>query len=143
MWALGCGSGGSSSDRSLTYSIPNLPKVALAFDRDFTGIGPTMSVEVRRPLGDSNFTFLLNPRGTMMFGTVDTTLAVNDQIGLTGSPTPIINFAANSDAEAYVAEVRMGVEWTHEMSNGRDLFAHVLWENQFWAGWGSACQVSA
>jgi hypothetical protein len=128
--------GGIERDRSVTYSIPTLPKVALAFDRDFTGIGPTMSVEIRRPLGDSDFTFLLNPRGTMMFGTVDTTLAVNDQIGLTGASTPIINVALNNDAEAYVAEVRMGFEWTHEMPNGRDMFAHVLWENQFWAGSG-------
>jgi hypothetical protein len=127
---------GLDRDRFITYVIPNVPDTTFAFSRDFTGIGPTMTIDVRRPIGDAGFSFVVNPRGTMLFGTVDTAINVHDSIGLGGISTPIINIATRSDAQAYVAEVRMGLEWSRQMPSGREWFAHALWENQFWAGSG-------
>jgi hypothetical protein len=127
---------GLDRDRSITYVIPGVPDTTFAFSRDFTGIGPTISADVRRPLGNSGLAFVVNPRGTMLFGTVDTALDVHDSTGLGGITTPIVHIATRSDAEAYVAEVRMGGEWSRVTPSGREWFAHVLWENQFWAGSG-------
>jgi hypothetical protein len=127
---------GLNRDRVVTYVIPGVPDTTFAFSREFTGIGPTISADVRRPLGNSGWAFVVGPRGTMLFGTVDTALDVNDSIGLGGITTPIVHIATRSDAEAYVAEVRMGGEWSRMMPSGREWYAHVLWENQFWAGSG-------
>jgi hypothetical protein len=133
---VGVRAGGLARDRSLTFDIPNQADATLVFNRNFDGFGPTMVAEVRRQLGNSPFTFLVSPRGTMLFGRVRTELDIDHDINLVGSTTPAVSIFTRSDAELYTAELRMGVEWSRELRNGRELFAHVLWENQFWAGSG-------
>jgi hypothetical protein len=133
---VGVRAGGLARDRSLTFDIPNQADATLIFNRNFDGFGPTMVAEVRRQLGNSPFTFLVSPRGTMLFGRVRTELDIDHDINLVGSTTPAVSIFTRSDAELYTAELRMGVEWSRELRNGRELFAHVLWENQFWAGSG-------
>ncbi len=133
---VGIRAGGLARDRSITFDIPGQIDSTLVFNRNFDGFGPTMVAEVRRQLGDSPFTFLVSPRGTMLFGRVRTEVDIDHDIVLGGSTTPAVSIFTRRDAELYTAELRMGLEWSRELRGGRSVFAHVLWENQFWAGSG-------
>ncbi len=133
---VGVRAGGLARDHSITFDIPGQIDSTLVLNRNFDGFGPTMVAEVRRQLGDSAITFLVSPRGTMLFGRVRTEVDIDHDIVLGGSTTPAVSIFTRRDAELYTAELRMGFEWSREVRGGRSVFAHALWENQFWAGSG-------
>jgi hypothetical protein len=127
---------GEDRDRDFTFVIPGQADTVLGDTSSFTGFGPTMSAEIRRGIGESNFSMLITTRGSTLLGERHMNYFVNQDLNVAGVSLPIIAFQPNIDAEIFAGEVRMGVEWEKTLESGRKLYARALWETQFWAGSG-------
>jgi|GEM_PF-1201554 len=94
--------------------------------RDFEGIGPTVALSVRRPVGCRGLSLVGGARASLLFG--DDTFTIRENvIGLLDN----ISLDAE-DTVLSILELQVGVEWRRALASGSSLFARALFEGQTW-----------
>jgi hypothetical protein len=107
---------------------------------NFRGLGPTVALETRRPLGDSGLSLYGSARGALIFGSADQNASFGGQELRNDDPNP--QFAnQHRDRALPVAEMEVGVEYGRPV--GRSwLFGQVALVGQEWFGAGNASDSS-
>lgn len=117
-------SGGPAELRSLRSSY------------NFAGVGPTLALEARRPLGDSGLSLYGMARGSVVFGSAQQNALFFGQELRNDDPNP--QFAAEHRSRALpIAELETGVEYGRCVGSSW-LFGEVALVGQEWFGAGSA-----
>lgn len=93
-------------------------------DDEFHGIGPTVSLELTRPINCSRWSLYSKARGSILFGESDTRM-VNRQI--IGGPFGYVQNQADDDSVIAIYELQMGIQYACGMWTFR-----AGWEGQFW-----------
>jgi hypothetical protein len=111
---------------------------ALRSGHNFSGAGPTLALEARRPLGNTGFAVYGNIRGSLLFGEAEQRVyLLTTSPGLFGPNSYASLFRANRDTFLPVGEMELGAEysrifgWIHP-------FIRTGLVAQSWFGAGSA-----
>ncbi|MHC4405785.1 MAG: Lpg1974 family pore-forming outer membrane protein [Planctomycetota bacterium] len=94
--------------------------------RTFRGIGPTVAVELHRPLRFWGLSLLAGARGSVLFGDDDAQILSHYD-----------NFAKYTDDSLGVGEAEIALEWAREFSSGGQLLIRGGYEGQLWHEAGS------
>ena len=109
--------------------------IALNWDRDMRGIGPTLAIEARHPLGESGLTFIGGGRGALLVGEKNLNRTVVGDV--TPVPAPAAIALNDSREPTGVFELSLGVEWSQEVGDWCDLFVAAQYEAQLWTEAGA------
>ena len=125
-------------EQSLNSTVVNaggVPTAQLNWEREYNGLGPSVTVEVSRHIGNSPFSAVFNGGGSLLFGTktIDRTV-FGDQ-----SPQPASPFLRLDEADEVVGigEVGMGLQWSRPLRSGHHLKISGTYEGQLWAEAGA------
>jgi hypothetical protein len=103
----------------------------------FDGLGPTFSLEARRPMGC--LTWFSMARGSLLYGNGKSGFSAFEDI--TPAAVGRTSFARLSRNDVVtVAEVQLGMEWCKQCCNGKRFFCRTALEGQVWQGVGNATQ---
>jgi len=139
-WAL-MASGGlryASIDQEYIASLRDVENVLVSqtsFSHRFVGLGPTISIEARRPFG-CHWRLFSSARGSVVFGDGESHQTTATDLDLT-TPTNS-NLESERDDVLTIGELQVGVEWVGEWWDGGHLFCRTTLEGQVWQGAGSA-----
>jgi hypothetical protein len=104
----------------------------------FEGCGPTVALELHRPVGCRGLALFGSFRGSALFGDVD---AIVKDLEYEQPNGPLLDnddvFTCSGENVAGVLEAQVGVEWTRRLSRGADLLVRLGYEGQVWYGVGS------
>ena len=95
----------------------------------FDGVGPTIFLEAKRPLGFGNLALFGNARYSIMLGSFKT--RETDTISVTDT------YASDVDSTVRIGEIQLGLEWQKYFACGNRLYFTAAWELQSWEGAGS------
>lgn len=109
------------------------------FGHSFSGVGPTFSLEARRPV-TRFLTAYTSARGSVLFGQGDMASSTSEDLLLT-NPFITMRSASRNDVLP-IADVQIGGEWTRRLYYGGHLYFRGAFEGQFWGGAGSATTES-
>jgi hypothetical protein len=115
-----------SEERGIGFDI--LP-LSLAARKEFQGVGPTGSIELRRQVYN-DLGFFANFRASALYGDEDNTLA------LVVGPATVEFVGHQVNDVKYSFESQAGLELITPMGDGGYLFARAGVEAQFWGGFG-------
>jgi hypothetical protein len=101
----------------------------------FDGVGPTFSIEGRRPFGV--LTFFSMARGSLLFGNGRSGFTAVEGLGGTTAPFVTRTELERNDVLS-VGEIQVGLEWRKYCCNGNWFFCRTAIEGQVWQGAGSA-----
>ena len=101
---------------------------------DFQGLGPSVGVTYRRPIGHTSLSMLGGFRGALLFGHRDQVIR-NDSL--------LVFQQLGKDEPLTILDAFLGVEWKREMSQCRSFFVRTNFETQYWIGGGSAIDADA
>lgn len=139
-WSILTAAGVRYAHISQTYSMTMPPATTVALDgntawggNSFNGAGPTLAIELRRQISDSDFFFYGSARGSLLFGSSHVNAVVPAEI-----PDPVVT-SQNSTIVVPVGELEIGAEWAHTFGRTR-LFAQLAFVGQCWWGVGNAVQ---
>lgn len=92
---------------------------------EFEGVGPTLALDVRRPVGCNGLALVGGIRGAWLFGSTDGLL--------TGDATELAQLTISAeDHVMQTYEVNLGVEYTRCLASGCEMSVAALWESQVW-----------
>jgi hypothetical protein len=99
----------------------------IPLSRDFEGLGGTFGLSVRRGLGGTNLALIGSARGSLVFGESFDNISTS---GLGGGPPglPLVGVQRTTG----IFEMRLGVEWSRELSNGARFYTQTVYEAQYW-----------
>lgn len=105
------------------------PSLLAPFDvsRDFEGLGGTFALSARRGLGGTNLALIGSARGSLVFGESFDSITLG---GLGGGPLP--GPLVGTQRTLGIFELRLGVEWSRELSNGARFYTQTVYEAQYW-----------
>jgi hypothetical protein len=107
---------------------------------NFKGLGPTVALETRRPLGESGLSLYGSARGALVFGSADQDASFGGQELRNNDPNP--QFAnQHRDRAIPVGEMEVGVEYGQAVGHSW-LFGQVALVGQEWFGAGNASRSS-
>lgn len=95
----------------------------------FDGVGPTIFLEAKRPLGFGNLALFGNARYSILLGSF--------QVRETDTITVSDTYSEDVDSTVRIGEIQLGVEWQRHFVNGNRLYFTAAWELQAWEGAGS------
>jgi|GEM_PF-1417420 len=123
------------SFNSVVQDQAGIPVRLLDWQRQYSGIGPAMSVEAKKRLGSTPFSFVTNAGGAFLFGTK----ALNRTVLGDQSPQPSSPFLSLDDADEVVGigELGLGLEWSRPLANRHHLTVRGQYEGQLWAEGGA------
>ncbi|MBX3414226.1 MAG: hypothetical protein KF708_16180 [Pirellulales bacterium] len=97
----------------------------------YEGVGPTVALDLRRPIGWSPLSIIGGARGSILFGNTD-------QLIVTQLPGTVGVGIRSEDEVMSILETQFGLEWAyHIAANGRFFVSGVI-EAQLWQNAGSA-----
>lgn len=102
---------------------------------EFEGAGPTVALDVRRPLGSRGFGLVGGVRASWLFGNTDH--SSRSLYELYEHPDVLVDsdgFELNAKANDHMMQIysaQLGVEWCRRVMGGQ-LVARALWEAQAW-----------
>ena len=105
----------------------------MVYDSQFDGVGPTIALESRRPFGNSGIGFLVGTRGSVLFGTSDLIVTMDDD------SDGVLNDQFDSlDRTRFMstAELNLGLDYRRRVGRGQ-LDLGVGLESQLWFGGGT------
>jgi hypothetical protein len=106
---------------------------ALYWQRRFEGVGPTVGVEVERPIGQCGLSFIGGFHGSLLFGNKNL-----DRVEVNGvGPGPPVVSLKNAREVLGIGELQIGVQWIRQMACGTDLFVRGTYEAQLWSDSGT------
>jgi len=135
MWMrIGAGVEYAHIDQNYALNLFNggTGNTASTINHGFTGWGPTISLEIHRRLGDTDFGVYGTARGTLLFGSVDQ----NYQFISTNAP---VQGSSNSNLVMPVGELELGVEWGHCWGRLR-VYGQLGVNGQIWGNGGNASE---
>jgi hypothetical protein len=97
-----------------------------ALDAEFEGWGPTLGLNVRRPIGERGFALTGGLRGAWLYGETRAGLSQTQP-----ETRPLASLVAENHM-MQVWEARIGIDWTRSLDCGTQLFARVGVEAQAW-----------
>lgn len=119
-----------------TIAGPLSPGSTGNVSRQFSGAGPTVFGEWRRPIDGSRFSLLAAVRGSLVYGQSQT-----DALLATGGlPTTVVH-TENDDFVA-MGETQLGGEWSAWIGQRTVLFVQVAYEAQALLGVGTALDAN-
>jgi hypothetical protein len=109
----------------------------ILIDHVFDGYGPTVALELHRPIGCRGLALYGSFRGSVLFGDVGWNVVDReyDQIG--GPLVDNDTLAYRADNVAGVLEAQLGVELVRQLPRGANLLLRLGYEGQVWDGVGS------
>lgn len=111
---------------------------SLDMEHRMEGIGPTIALETRRPLG-LGFILLANARGSLLYGPSQANFAGGEDLDL---QTPFHTaYESSQDTVIPVGELQLGGEWWASPCRFGQLFARSAFEAQVWNGVGNASSL--
>lgn len=113
------------------------PVAASGVDQSVWGVGPTVFVELLRPV-TCNLSLVLNARASFLFGEFRYAAFDVDAIGGFADAARF-----DGDTTLRIYEMQTGVQYEREMSNGAAVFVRATWEAQMWEGVARDSAVSA
>ena len=87
----------------------------------FEGVGPTFSLNGRRAISNTGFSFFGNVRGSVLVGDIRNSALL-----------PFMPAVRLEDEIMTVAENQLGVAWTHDVNQFVQLDIKTAWETQYW-----------
>lgn len=125
------------SYQAASFNDAGVPQDIFDSSHRFDGMGPTFSVEARRPMGC--LTWFSMARGSLLYGNGKHSFTALEDITPAGPGlTTVARFNRNDVLTA--AEVQVGLEWCKQCCSGKRLFCRAALEGQVWQGFGSATQ---
>lgn len=109
------------------------------FGHSFSGVGPTFSLEARRPV-TRFLTAYTSARGAVLFGDSDMASSTEEDL-LLANPFVTLRTADRDDVLP-IGELQIGGEWTRRLYYGGHLYFRGAFEGQFWGGAGAATTES-
>jgi len=97
--------------------------------RDFEGLGGTFGLSVRRGLGGTNLALIGSARGSLVFGESYDDISSS---GIGGGPGPGALPLVGVQRTTGIFEMRLGVEWSRDLSNGARFYSQTVYEAQYW-----------
>ncbi len=120
---------------SAVISPQGMPFRQLAWQRNYEGLGPALTVDVRRRIGQSPFSIFASGGGSLLFGKKSLNRTVlGDQ-----SPIPNTPFLSITDSDEVVGigEVNFGCECARQLGCGKTIALRGFYEGQLWAEAGA------
>lgn len=120
---------------SVVLNPAGAPVRQLNWQREFNGLGPSVTIDIKRRIGCSPFSAFTQAGGALLFGTKSLNRTVfGDQ-----SPQPAAPFLSLEDADEVVGvgEMNFGFEWSQQWKNGYQMNIRGLYEGQLWAEAGA------
>jgi len=120
---------------SVVLDPTGAPIRQLSWVREFNGLGPAVTIDIKRRLGRSPISAFTQAGGALLFGTKSLNRTVfGDQ-----SPQPATPFLSLDEADEVVGvgEMNFGFEWSRELPSGYQLMVRGLYEGQLWAEAGA------
>ncbi len=105
----------------LSLAIPNLFTGAL--EAEFEGIGPTIALNVSRPIGYRGLSLVGGVRGAWLYGETDL------EAGAVGVGSLALEAREHM---MQVWEIQLGLDWRRTTARGRQVFGQLLLEAQAW-----------
>jgi len=109
--------------------LPEIPESGCIPDfglaATFEGVGPTVALAARRPIGSGGLAFVVGARGSFLFGDTD----------VSGSGAASIVNHLGIELEEHLMQVwefQVGGEWSRTTECGNRLFARAVYEAQVW-----------
>jgi len=97
----------------------------------FEGVGPTVALDLRRPIGWSPLSLIGGARGSVLFGNTEQTI-----VTLTGAG---VGVGQRREAQVLsMLETQVGLEWAYHLAANGRLFVAGVVEAQIWQNAGSA-----
>ncbi len=97
--------------------------------RDFEGLGGTLALSVRRGLAGTNLAFIGSARGSLVYGDSSDSITAAT-LGPIGPVAP--GDLLGTQRTTGIFELRLGVEWSRELSNGARFYTQTVYEAQYW-----------
>ena len=120
---------------SVVLDPAGAPIRQLSWQREFNGLGPAVTIDIKRRIGCTAFSAFTQAGGALLFGTKRLNRTVlGDQ-----SPNPSTPFLTLDEADEVVGvgEMNFGLEWSRQLANGYDFNVRGLYEGQLWAEAGA------
>jgi len=120
---------------SVVLDPTGAPIRQLSWQRQYDGLGPALTVDAKRRLGCSPFSFFAQGGGSFLFGTK----TINRTVLGDQSPQPAAPFLLldRADEVVGIGEAGFGVEWSRRLFTGHNLRVRGLYEGQLWAEAGA------
>ena len=108
---------------------------SLNWSRNFSGIGPSLAIDGRHPIGTTGLSVVANARGALLFGHKTIQRSVTGDV----TPTPGPPNVALRDADEVTAAVEMGLGAEWEMYSGEAGIFTIrgMYEGQLWTDAGA------
>lgn len=138
-WQLGATAGLRYASIQQAYSAfvfdsEDTLQSAVSTSHRFDGLGPTFSLEARRPMGC--LTWFSMARGSLVYGNGKSGFdSFEDITPAAVGRTSIGRF--NRNDVLTIAELQLGVEWCKQCCGGQRLFCRTALEGQVWQGAGN------
>jgi hypothetical protein len=96
----------------------------IGLSHEFEGVGGTLGLSARRPVGSRGFALIAGVRGSLLFGQTDSTLSL-----------PFIPAQAtlrNTQHMLEIYEMKLGGEWSRDLDYGARFYTQLTYEAQAW-----------
>jgi hypothetical protein len=110
------------------------PQGLLRWSRVYEGVGPTISVNARRPIGCRGLAVIAEGGGALLFGRKTLNRIVSGNVGPAALP---LLFLDGANEVVPIGELRLGAEWSYRFANGVQFSLQGLYEGQLWAEAGA------
>lgn len=100
----------------------------IPLSRDFEGLGGTFALSVRRGLCGTNLALIGSARGSLVFGDSFDNITTSGPLG----DGPFGDDLVGTQRTLGIFEMRLGVEWSRELSNGARFYTQTVYEAQYW-----------
>lgn len=95
--------------------------------QEFEGVGATLALNARRPVGSGGLALIGGARASLLYGNNDAT------IDLTGAGIGVGAVSLVADQQTLeIFELRLGAEWSRDLGNGARFFTQTAYEAQVW-----------
>ncbi len=111
------------------------PAASLNWTREYDGLGPSITLDAKKQLGETRFSAVAAGGGSLLFGTK----SINRTVIGDQSPQPASPFLRLNDADEVVGigELSLGLEWATTTRRGSQLSVRGTYESQLWAEAGA------
>jgi hypothetical protein len=106
----------------------------LHWKRHFEGLGPTMAVGARRPIGCRGLAVIADGGAALLFGKKRLERFVLGNVGPATMPRLTLDDASEV---VPIIDLRLGGEWSHRFATGWQLALQGMYEGQLWAEAGA------
>tara|TARA_B110000495_G_C23024647_1_gene608582 strand:+ start:116 stop:1258 length:1143 start_codon:yes stop_codon:yes gene_type:complete len=121
--------------QTLAATVTGTSPASLNWERAYDGLGPTVSLDLRKRLGCRGLSAIAKGSGALLYGTKTIDRTVFGDM----SPQPASPFLMLDEADEVVGigEFGFGIEWARTMAQGSELAVTGTYDGQLWAEAGA------